>query len=198
MVAALRCSTSPGRCSLLRRITPAQAASLVVAARRSDAWNTFLAPLDVGERLARSKETENEYIARDAIARALRATFESCRAPSRPGKKFHLTILIATLASAIRVGSSDHFEKARVGAFAARHEVGILVSRVEPPLVDDIAAACRRLPDATRRNIDEALMLIDEPLALAHLLQSAPAVMRDKVRARVDALSPDDAARSIR
>jgi tetratricopeptide (TPR) repeat protein len=193
MVAAYVAALHPDGVPYSVALTPAQAASVVLVARRASAWTTFLAPFDVTERLASSKHAANEYTARDAIARALRAHIRVLSRAIVAWDGVPPDDVVKALASAIRTGSSDHSEKGRVAAFAARHESGHLVSRVDPPLVDDVAAACTRLPDASRTSIDEALMLIDEPLALAHLLQSAPEVLRDKVRARIDALTPDEA-----
>jgi hypothetical protein len=194
MVAAYVAALRPEGVPYSVALTPAQAASVVLVARRATAWSTFLAPFDMAERLTNSKHAANEYIARDAIARALRAHIRVLSRAIVAWDGVPPDELVKAVASAIRAGSSEHSERGRVAAFAAGHESGHLVSSVEPPLVDDVAAACRRLPDASRSSIDEALMLLDEPLALAHLLQSAPAVLRDRVRARIDALTPDDAA----
>ncbi|MCL2776820.1 MAG: tetratricopeptide repeat protein [Polyangiaceae bacterium] len=176
-------------------LTPAQAASLVLAARRSNAWNTFLAPFDVRERLEKPKEKDkNEYAVRYEIARALRAHIRVLSRAVAAWDGSPPDDLIKALASAIRSGSNDHTEKARVSAFTAWFEAYV-VSHVEPQLVDDVAAACRRLHDATSRGeIEEALMLIDEPMAMARLLQRAPPAMRQKVSARIGALGPNDAA----
>ena len=178
-------------------LKPAQASVLALAAKRSTAWSAFLAPLDIPQELEKTKDADNEYTARDKIARALRAHI---RVLSRAIVAWEGPVpgdLVGALASAIRAGSSSHLEKGRVGAFAARYETGFEASRVEPPLVVDVAGACRRLPDEVRSGIDEALLLIDEPLTLALLVQHAPGTIREKLVARIDALTPEDAA-SIR
>jgi hypothetical protein len=81
-------------------------------------------------------------------------------------------------------------------AFAAWFEAGA-VSRVEPPLINDVADACRRLPDTIPSDIEKALMLIDEPMAMAQLLQRAPHAMQQRVRERIEKLDPNDAAETI-
>jgi tetratricopeptide (TPR) repeat protein len=175
-------------------LTPAQAATLVLAAKRSKSWETFLSPLDVRERVASSKDADNGYTSRDALARALRAHVRVLSRAISAWDGVAPDDLIGALASAIRDGSSDHLEKGRVGAFAARYETELVEWRAEPPLIDDIAAACRVLSEVSRDIIASALMHVDEPLALARLLRSLPTVMKERVKGRVDALTPEDAA----
>lgn len=175
-------------------LTPLQASALAVAAQRSPAWNTFLAPVNVSEELSKASRAENQYIARDKIARALRAHI---RVLSRAIVAWEGAVpddLSGALASAIRAGSSSHEEKARVAAFAAKFETVLRASRAEPPLVVDVAEAYTRLPDASRSGINDALLLIDEPLALALLLPRVVGAFREKLAARIDSLTPDDAA----
>jgi hypothetical protein len=175
-------------------LTPPQALALAVAAQRSTTWSTFLAPVDVPAELLTARSADNESTARDRIARALRVHI---RVLSRAILAWEGAVpaeLVEALTSAIRTGSSSHEEKGRVGAFAARYESGFEASRSEPPLVGDVANAYKRLPDASRAGLNDALLLIDEPLTLALFLQRAPDSFRDKLVARIGALTPEDAA----
>lgn len=175
-------------------LTPPQAATLAVAAKRSLRWQEFLAPIDLPAALSQAKSADNEYVARDKVARAIRAHL---RVLSRAIVAWEGSVpddLVQALASAIRSGSTSHEEKGRVGAFAARYETGFEASRSEPPLPVDVVAAYKRLPEASRGALNDALLLIDEPLTLALFLQRAPGTIRDKLVARIDALTPEDAA----
>lgn len=175
-------------------LTPPQAAALVVAAKRTLRWQEFLAPIDVPAALSKVKSADNEYVARDKVARGIRAHL---RVLSRAIVAWEGSVpddLVQALASAIRSGSTSHEEKGRVGAFAARYETGFESSRAEPPLAVDVVEAYKRLPEASRGALNDALLLIDEPLTLALFLQRAPGTIRGKLVARIDALTPEDAA----
>lgn len=190
-VAALRPDTVP---YFSVGLTPPQASALAVAAKRSLRWKEFLVPINVSAALSRVRNTDNAYIARDKIARGIRAHL---RVLSRAIVAWEGSVpddLIQALASAIRSGSTSHEEKGRVGAFAARYETGFEALRAEPPLAVDVVEAYKRLPEASRGALNDALLLIDEPLTLARFLQRAPGTIRDKLVARIDTLTPEDAA----
>ena len=174
-------------------LTPAQASVLALAAKRSFRWKEFLSPIDVATELRKAKSDE-AYEVKDNIARALRAHI---RVLSRAIVGWEGGVpdeLIEALVSAIRSGSTFHEEKGRVGAFAARYETGFEASRAEPPLIVDVAKAYKRLPEAIRRDLDNVILLIDEPLSLALFLERAPVTIRDRIAERLEALTPDDAA----
>ncbi len=175
-------------------LTPPQAAALVMAAKRSSKWDEFLSPIDMRLALVKARRAANEYMAKHEIARALRAHI---RVLSRAIVAWEGTVpdeVVQALASAIRAGSSSHEEKGRVGAFSAQFETGFELTRVEPPPIADIADAYQRLPEASRVGLNEALLVIDEPLTLALFLQHAPNSLRAKLVGRIDALTPEDAA----
>ena len=175
-------------------LTAPQASTLAIAARRSPVWSTFLAPINVSEALSKVSLADNPYTARDKIARALRAHIRVLSRAIIAWEGMVPDDLSGALASAIRAGSSAHEEKARVAAFAAKFETGFGASTAEPPLIVDVAGAYARLPDASRGSINDALFLIDEPLSLALLLPRVVGTFREKLAARLDSLTPDDAA----
>lgn len=174
-------------------LSPAQAAAVVRAAQRSNALRSFLVPIDVGARLAATRKVENEYAERYTLSRALRAHMRVLSRAIAGWDDVVPAELIDALGSAIRAGSSDHVEKGRIGAFGARHETAVAGAGVEVPLVDDIATACLRLSEESRAPIEDALMQVDEPLALARLLQRVPPAMKLKVQARIEKLTPEEA-----
>ncbi|HET8936007.1 MAG TPA: hypothetical protein VFN67_21320, partial [Polyangiales bacterium] len=175
-------------------LTPAQAASLALAANGSTAWRTFLEPFDVRKRVEMSAAAESQYVPRDELVRGLRAHIRVLSRAIVAWEGVPPADLIEALAAAICSGSSDNPRKGRVGAFAAQYEAEPTDSSREPLLMDDIASACGCVPSALRSSLQYALGRIDEPCALARLLQSAPAWMRPSLKAQLDALTYEEAA----
>jgi hypothetical protein len=156
---------------------------------------SFLAPVDVRSRIAAGSEPgANPYTIEDETARSLRAHIRVlCRAvaaleESRPKE------LTAALIEGVRISAVKHDEKGRVGAFAARFETEPYRGRDDRPISADLAVALEALAGEDRESLLRSILDIDEPIVLAQLIGLAPWEARARIAARLDALTPSDAA----
>jgi hypothetical protein len=101
---------------------------------------------------------------------------------------------VAALIELVRVGALKHDEKGRVGAFAARFESNLYGGPRDRPIAADLAAAFTALARDEKQKLLLAILDIDEPLVLAQLIGLVPQEVRARIEARLDALTPADAA----
>jgi hypothetical protein len=178
------------------RISLGGAAALVGLADRAspDLRRKFLYPLDIKARLAAaSAPGENIYTAIDDMASAVRAHI---RILSRAAASLAGTLsedFANALIAAVHAGALRHDEKGRVAAFAPGYEASILRGPEDRPIAADLGAALHALPTETRDRLLEAILETDEPMMLAQLLAFAPGAMREKIKQRIDALTPSEA-----
>lgn len=103
--------------------------------------------------------------------------------------------LVDVLASAIQSGASNRPDKGRVDAFTF-HLDGQIQGRPGPRLEVDLINAVNRLEvPSQQERVIKALLLVEDPLAPALLLPRVPAVYRERIVARLKALTPDEASR---
>jgi hypothetical protein len=198
LVSAYRNSVASGEYSLsANRISESAAAALVELAMKAPEAlrGSFFAPVEVGARIAAAAAPNvNPLMIEDATARSLRAHIRIlCRAvagleDSRPKE------LTEALTKTVRVGAVKHDEKGRVGAFAARFETALYRGQRDRPIAADWAAALTTLTGKEREELLAAILDIDEPIVLARLIGLAPQDARTRIEARLDGLTPSDAA----
>lgn len=101
--------------------------------------------------------------------------------------------MLAALVSALRAGTVEHKEKGRVAAFAPRHENSFGFKAQDRPIASDISEALNALQGNDRERALSAILETDEPLILAQLFPLVPKPTRERISARIAALSPSDA-----
>jgi hypothetical protein len=179
------------------RIGESAAASLVRLAMKTPETlrRSFFAPVDVKSRLAAgNKPGANPYTIEDETARSLRAHIRIlCRAVAGL-EGFNLKDLNSALIEVVRVGAVKHDEKNRVGAFAARFETDPYRGLGDRPISADLAAALAALADDEREMLLLSILDIDEPVVLAQLIRVVPQEAQARIEARLDQLTPADAA----
>jgi len=154
----------------------------------------FLDPLKVPERLrARLEPGANEFTIADAIARTIRV---HARVLSRailghseevPDK------LVEALVETVKTGALDRTERNQVDAFSASYETDTPIKSKDRSISADLGEALKKLTGSQRDNLLDAVLKIEEPLALVRLLSFIPLTLHGKIEERIRALTPDDA-----
>jgi hypothetical protein len=102
--------------------------------------------------------------------------------------------LVKALALAIQSGASNRPDKGRVDAFTF-HLDDQIRGGLGPRLEEDLSNAVNRLEVPSQQEcIIKALLLVEEPLVPALLLPRVPVVYRERIVARLMALTPDEAS----
>ena len=98
--------------------------------------------------------------------------------------------LVATLASAVRSGSSSRVDRKQVDAFAAGFDADRPGKDRDRPISADLGEALTALSDEQRQQLLTAILMIEEPATLAQLLSYVPSVLHSAIRERIKVLTP--------
>ena len=172
------------------------ARSLVQLAKRSepDDWKTFLTPINIPALLADAHaDADHQFIRIPEIVRSIRAHVRVLSRAVAGWEDGPPDELLSALATTIRSGAIAHTERGRTDAFAARWEQNIFGASHDRPIAVDMGEALCALTGDWREKALAAILEIDEPLTLAQLLSVAPPPTRESIRARISALTPDQA-----
>ena len=151
----------------------------------------FLCPIDTTQRLEECSEEEYYSLVFD-LGRSLRVHI---RTLTRSISGFSRSVpeeVTSALVVAIRSGALAHREKGRIAAFSPEYEEHGSDGYVGRPIAADIGSAIHELSEDERDAVLSAVLETDEPMLLAQLLQFAPYVTRDRIRRRVEALTPSE------
>lgn len=152
----------------------------------------FLYPAFPTERL-RSCSAEDRHSLEFELARSIRIHIRTLsRAISRFSKPVPREIVCA-LATAIRTGAFGHREKGRIAAFSPQYERHHTDGYADRPIAADIGSAMHELDGDNLELILSSVLTTDEPMLLAQLILLSPRVTRDRIKRRVDVLSPSEA-----
>lgn len=173
----------------MRWVDATGAAVLARLAMDNNSFKTrILCPLDLKTELARRSE--------DVVSLGL-VMREQIRMLSRAIVGYPESVpdeLVTALASAIQSGASNRPKKFRVDAFTFQLDTtarGGRVARLESDLIE---AVNRLEVPAQRELLVNALLKVEEPLVLALLLPRVPAAYCEAIRARLTALTPEEAS----
>jgi len=189
-------SVRDGRAGSGQSLDASAARALVQLARRtsSELWAEFLSPLNVLPRLAKADEAgANPYTISDEIARSIRTHVRTLSRAVAAWEEPPPPDLVRALVRTVRTGALTHAEKGRVGAFSARFEHQPFGELGAQPIAVDLGAALTALEDSNRDELLRAILETDEPLMLAQLVAATPHSLRDRIRNRINDLSPSDA-----
>ena len=151
----------------------------------------FLYPIDTVQRLEECSEDEYYSLVFE-LGRSLRAHI---RTLARSILGFSRSVpeeVTSALVVAIRTGALAHREKGRIAAFSPEYEEYGSDGYLGRPIAADIGSAIHELSEDKRDAVLSAVLETDEPMLLAQLLQFAPYVTRDRIRRRVEALTPSE------
>jgi tetratricopeptide (TPR) repeat protein len=161
-----------------------------LASRRPALRQTFLYPLEIGDRLSAAEGDQEQHSVVESVARSLRAHIRIlCRAIVGMQGDISDDLFDAVVA-AVESGALEHKEKWRVGAFAARFEQSILAPVLDRPLAADLGAALSVLSSERQGRLLAAVLETDEPLLLTQILSFGPPAIRRPVEKRIGTLAP--------
>lgn len=173
----------------MRWVDAAGAAVLARLAMDDDGFKSrILCPLDLKAELARRPD--------DVVGLGL-VMREQIRMLSRAVVGYSESVpdaLVAALASAIQSGASNRPDKCRVDSFTFQLDATAR-GRRESRLESDLIEAVNRLEvPAQQERLVTALLKVEEPVVLALLLPRVPAAYSEAIRARLTALTPEEAS----
>ncbi len=174
------------------RISCGGAAALFKLAMRAPAElrKQFLSPLNVKTFLAAETAADNNpYILAGTFARSLRTHIRILSRATSAWKGVVPNDLLNALIDAIKNGTQSLVENELTSVFSAQYESESL----DRPIAADIGAALSALPVIHREQLLTITLKTDEPLLLAHLLSFAPYVTKDRIRERINELTPANA-----
>ncbi len=163
-----------------------------LAASRPDLRQIFLHPIDIKAQLVARAE-ENPFSVEDDLCRSLRVHIRIlCRAIAgyvgQPAQD-----LVDALIDAVKQGALKHSEKARIPAFAPRHESNALGVALDRPIAADLGDALTALADDNLERLMTVILETDEPMVLAQLLNFAPFSLRQRIEKCIEQILPSDA-----
>ena len=173
--------------------TDAAGALLILAERaEQEQFYCFLHPIDFTARLA-SRDGEKLFQAKQNSGRAIRTIVRVLGRGVQALGEDTPVAAIEALATAISAGARDDAAAGQCEAFSAAH---LPIEWREParPIASDLGAALGALAGTRRDKVLQAILSVNEPILLAELLSFAPASTHAAIRARIEALHPDDAA----
>lgn len=180
----------------VHQITAMQARTLYELALRTgpEGERSFFDPLKVAERLSeRSKGDADPYIIADAVSRTIRvhtrilARAIVAQAAAVPEK------LVDALVKTVEKGALNRAERNQVDAFAANYEGDFPAKAKDRSISADLGEALSKLAGPQREKLLQAILKIEEPLALVRLLFFAPAELKNRIEHRVRDLTPEKA-----
>ena len=185
-------STNPTRQSV--SLSSTGAATLVRIALRAPHASSrrFFYPIDTAARLEECAEEERYSLVFDlgwSIRTHIRTLSGaiSVRSGSVPEE------ITSALVAAIGTGALAHREKGRIAAFSPHYEEYGSDWHFGRPIAADIGSALNALSADHRDRLLSAVLDTDEPMLLAQLLQFTPHVAKDRIRRRVEELTPSEA-----
>lgn len=168
----------------------AAGALLKVAVQAAAAADDILRAIDVRSALSSG--------ARDASFNVSLALKEHIRVLCRGVAGYPGTVpgaVVTALSDAIRNGACDRPSRHQVDAFSFNLDYSGR-ERQRPIELDVLAAVNRVESSAQRKELVNALLLLEEPLVLAPLAQRGPRDQQERVRSHLAQLTPDKASRA--
>jgi hypothetical protein len=178
------------------QINALQAKALYELAERtgSDIKQQFLDPLKLRERLsARLEPGANEFTIVGAIARTIRVHLRILSRAIVGHSEEVPTELVEALIETVKTGALDRADRNQVDAFSAGFETDTHANSKDRSVSADLGDALKRLTGEQRDKLLDAVLKIEEPLALVRLLSFVPPALRDKIELRIKSLTPEDA-----
>jgi len=178
------------------QITALQANALFELALRAggDIQESFFNPLRVAERLsARLEPDANPYKIADAISRTIRVHTRILSRAVVAQSDVVPDKLVDALVKTVETGALNRAERNQVDAFAASYETDFPTKTKDRSISADLGDALSRLTGSQRDRLLQAVLQIEEPLALVRLLFFTPAELRDTIEQRIRTLTPDKA-----
>jgi tetratricopeptide (TPR) repeat protein len=180
----------------VHQITAVQARTLYELALRTgtDGERFFFDPLKVAERLnERSKADANPYTIADAVSRTIRVhTRVLARAIVAQPEAVPENLVDAVIKT-VEMGALNRAERNQVDAFAANYESDFPAKAKDRSISADLGEALSKLVGSQRERLLQAVLKIEEPLALVRLLFFTPAELKSRIERRVRELTPEKA-----
>ena len=176
------------------RVRVSGAVSLLKLASRapSDTFQRFLFPIDVKGRLAECSADEWYTLAFE-IAYQVRVHIRVLsRAVAGIGESVQ-EVVVEALIAAIRAGALEHQEKGRIPAFAPNYEADLGSDGLDRSMAADIGGAIGALGEDKRERVLSAVLETDEPTVLAQLIELSPSATRERIKRRIEELTPSEA-----
>lgn len=180
----------------VQRIGVASAAALYrVAARDAGQEVIFLDAVDLaGSLKAAQADAARQFLVVDGIARTMRVQLRILARAVAGSTKPLSAPLVTALIAWVRKGARDDPGTGQVAVFTPRFERGPTFVSRERPLAEDLASALHMVYGADQDRFVAAILETDEPIILAQLIKLVPQRLRDRLRAGLSALTPDNAA----
>jgi len=176
------------------RVKVSGAVSLLKLASRasSDIFRRFLYPIDTKERLAQCSADEWYTLAFELGYQTRVHIRVLSRAVAGLGESVQEAVVEALIA-AIHAGALGHREKGRIAAFSPNYEGDLGYDRFDRSIAADLGEAIGALGGDRRERVLSAVLETDEPMVLAQLIELSPYGTRERIRGRIEELTPSEA-----